>query len=61
MLQASTTRKEPDLLEFFSRDVEREVADFSQCSIPPPASSLCTAIHQSAFDLYLHNQAWESI
>ncbi|KAL5015408.1 hypothetical protein ScPMuIL_009678 [Solemya velum] len=59
--QASTGRREPDLLEFFNTDIQREVADFSQTRVPPPVSSLCTATHKSAFDLYLHNQAWESI
>ncbi|XP_041377787.1 uncharacterized protein LOC121390119 [Gigantopelta aegis] len=53
--------REPDLLEFFTPDLQRELPDFSQPGLTKPKTHLTTASHDSAFDLYRHNRVWEGI
>lgn len=52
--------KEPDLMEFFSGDRQKESVMFSLNGISAPSEHLSSASHMRAFDLYKHNRAWES-
>lgn len=55
----TTSGLEPDLLEFFTEDQQKETADFSLPGIPNPAIETCKAPSLIAFDLYRHNRMWE--
>ncbi|KAJ8321024.1 hypothetical protein KUTeg_002611 [Tegillarca granosa] len=55
----SKDAKEPDLLEFFTPDCQRETLELSVPSPATPFESLATANHMSAFDLYRHNRVWD--
>ncbi|XP_053378963.1 uncharacterized protein LOC123526458 [Mercenaria mercenaria] len=51
--------KEPDLMEFFSSERQKESVTFSLPGISAPSEQLSTASHWRAFDLYKHNRVWE--
>ncbi|WAR15390.1 hypothetical protein MAR_005495 [Mya arenaria] len=56
----SNGNKEPDLMEFFSADRQKESVTFSLQGLPTSTEKLSTASHWRAFDLYRHNRAWNS-
>jgi len=50
---------EPDVLEFFSADRQKESVTYSLTGLPTRTAALTTADHRRAFDLYRHNRAWD--
>lgn len=52
--------KEPDLMEFFTADLQKEHAEFSLPGLSAPSEALFTASHITAFDLYRHNRVWDN-
>ena len=56
-----TPGMEPDLLEFFTEDLQKETADFTLPGIPNPVIETCKAPSLIAFDLYRHNRLWEGL
>lgn len=57
--QANKDKQEPDLMEFFVPELQKELAEFSIPGLSTPSECLSTASHRSAFDLYRHNRVWE--
>jgi len=53
--------KVPDLMEFFSPELQRESPDLSLPGVTPVTSQLLTAPQHIAFDLYRHNRLWNGI
>ncbi|XP_076472725.1 uncharacterized protein LOC143302092 [Babylonia areolata] len=53
--------KEPDLMEFFSPELQQELPDLTVTGIQPITESLTTANPILAFDLYRHNRAWNGL
>lgn len=53
--------REPDLMEFFSPDLQPELPDLTLSGIQPIADSLSTANPILAFDLYRHNRSWDGL
>ena len=53
--------REPDLMEFFSAELQPEAADLTLTGVQPFAESLSTANPILAFDLYRHNRAWDGL
>ncbi|XP_060567866.1 uncharacterized protein LOC132726551 [Ruditapes philippinarum] len=51
--------REPDLMEFFSSERQKESVTLSLPGISAPSEHLSTASHSRAFDLYKHNRVWE--
>ncbi|KAH3822279.1 uncharacterized protein LOC127881096 [Dreissena polymorpha] len=56
----SQGHKEPDVMEFFSAERQKESVTFSCPGIPSTTEQLSTASHWRAFDLYRHNRVWSS-
>lgn len=54
-----TAHKEPDLMEFFRPDLQKESVSLSLPNVPAPSEQLSTASNWRAFDLYKHNRVWE--
>lgn len=55
----ATVHKEPDLMEFYCPDLQRESVTLSLPNVPAPSEQLSTASNWRAFDLYRHNRMWE--
>lgn len=53
--------KKPDIMEFFSDDLQRELPDLSLTGIPSIAEELTRADPILAFDLYRHNRCWDGL
>ncbi|XP_064611622.1 uncharacterized protein LOC135475622 [Liolophura sinensis] len=51
--------EEPDLMEFFTLDLQREHVDLSVTGVSFPKDALSLAPHDKAFEMYKHNLAWE--
>ncbi|XP_005108887.1 uncharacterized protein LOC101849004 [Aplysia californica] len=51
----------PDLMEFFSPELQRETPDLSLPGVSYVTSKLLTSPHDIAFDLYRHNRLWNGI
>ncbi|XP_052082141.1 uncharacterized protein LOC127719851 [Mytilus californianus] len=51
---------EPDLMEFFTAELQKEQGEFSLPGLSAPSESLSTASHFRAFDLYRHNRVWDN-
>lgn len=60
MIQTAMSQ-DPDVMEFFSADLQREPLDFSLPGISVPIETLSTAPASAAFDLYRHNRVWQCI
>ncbi|KAK3581359.1 hypothetical protein CHS0354_016202 [Potamilus streckersoni] len=58
-LKSTVASSEPDLMEFFSADLQKESVDLSTPGVNPPTEQLSTASPLQAFDLYRHNRVWE--
>jgi len=54
------THKEPDVMEFFSGDIQKESVSFTLPGLSAPCEQLSTASNWRAFDLYKHNRMWNS-
>lgn len=52
---------EPDLLEFFTEDLQKETAVFSLPGIRNRSIETCKAPALIAFDLYCHNRMWDGL
>lgn len=52
--------QEPDLLEFFCPEYQREGPELSTPDLSTPSAPLVTASPMLAFDLYRHNRVWDS-
>ncbi|XP_060071414.1 uncharacterized protein LOC132551305 [Ylistrum balloti] len=57
--QVFKDRKEPDLMELFTPDLQKQYPELSVPGLAVPTESLSTASQHSAFDLYRHNRVWE--
>ncbi|KAK3105305.1 hypothetical protein FSP39_021979 [Pinctada imbricata] len=51
---------EPDLMEFFTPDLQKEYPELSTPGLQAPSEMLTTASPLVAFDLYRHNRVWEN-
>ncbi|XP_061189629.1 uncharacterized protein LOC133197555 [Saccostrea echinata] len=51
---------EPDLMEFFSPEFQRESPELSTPGLSTPSEPLVKASPMTAFDLYRHNRVWDS-
>ncbi|XP_013404502.1 uncharacterized protein LOC106169559 [Lingula anatina] len=51
--------REPDIMDFFTPDLQRESVSFSTRSVPLSKPKLRTADPGHAFDLFLHISSWE--
>ncbi|KAL3861603.1 hypothetical protein ACJMK2_007628 [Sinanodonta woodiana] len=58
-LKSTVASNEPDLMEFFSSDLQKESVDLSTPGVNSPSEQLSTASPLQAFDLYRHNRVWE--
>lgn len=58
--RSQSKTREPDLMEFFSTEFQRETPELSTPGLSTPSEPLITASPMSAFDLYRHNRVWES-
>lgn len=58
--RSQSKTREPDLMEFFSTEFQRETPELSTPGLSTPSEPLVTASPMSAFDLYRHNRVWES-
>lgn len=52
-------KREPDLLEFYSSDRQKESVSHALSGLPPRPQTLATASNWRAFDLYKHSRVWE--
>lgn len=59
-LQTVKHSNEPDLMEFFTTELQKEQGEFSLPGLSTPSESLSTASHFRAFDLYRHNRVWDN-
>ncbi|KAH9513526.1 hypothetical protein Btru_033269 [Bulinus truncatus] len=50
--------KAPDLMEFFTSDLQKETPDLSMPGMTQISPKLAIAPHEKAFDLYCHNRMW---
>ncbi|XP_033763326.1 uncharacterized protein LOC117344617 [Pecten maximus] len=57
--QVCKDRKEPDLMELFIPDLQKQYPELSVPGLAVPTESLSTASQHSAFDLYRHNRVWD--
>ncbi|XP_013384039.1 uncharacterized protein LOC106154275 [Lingula anatina] len=57
--KARTKFREPDIMDFFTPDLQRESVSFSTRSVPLSKPKLRTADPGHAFDLFLHISSWE--
>ena len=51
----------PDLMEFFSADIQRESPDLSLPGVPPVTFSLQSVPPDLTFSLYRHSRMWNGI
>ncbi|CAL1532626.1 unnamed protein product [Lymnaea stagnalis] len=59
--KSTKTEKTPDLMEFFTSDLQSQNPDLNLPGIQPITSLLKTSPHDIAFDLYRHNRVWHGL
>lgn len=57
----AATGKPPDLMEFFTPDLQTQYPDLNLPGIQPVTSLLKISPHDIAFDLYRHNRVWHGL
>ncbi|CAG5135592.1 unnamed protein product [Candidula unifasciata] len=57
----SESQRAPDLMEFFTSDLQKEYPDVTLPSVTEVTSQLMTSPPETTFDLYRHNRLWQGI
>ncbi|BFZ23809.1 hypothetical protein BsWGS_26848 [Bradybaena similaris] len=57
----SESQRAPDLMEFFTSDLQKECPDLTLPGVTLVTSQPVTSPYETAFDLYRHNRLWQGI